>query len=82
MQPFGSHMGLGRGPAACEGTGHVLETPRHQWDRQPGKMGFQVLFSAAWLINIKIYNLLWGEIGVLCVSPAGFVWTFSSFLNF
>lgn len=60
---------VGRGPAACEGAGHVLETPCHQWDRQPGKIGFQVLFSAAWVINLKVCNLLQGENwGALCIS--------------
>lgn len=61
--------GVGRSMAACEGAGHAEETLQHQWDRQPGIMGFQGLFSAAWIINLEVYNLLqWESCSMLPIS--------------
>lgn len=59
--------GVGRSVAACEGAGHAEETPRHQQDRQPRNTGFQGLFSAAWIINLEVYNL-WESCSALPVS--------------
>lgn len=72
---------MGRSMAACEGAGHAEETLQHQRDRQPGNMGFQGLFSAACIINFEVYNLS-GKAAVCCPSPADFMGTLSSSLNF
>lgn len=42
---------------ACEGAGHAEEILQHQLRN----MGFQQLFSAAWIINLEVYNLLQRE---------------------
>lgn len=63
MQSCGTRTGGG-------GVGwHVEETPQHQQDRQPRNVGFQGLFSAAWITSLEVYNLLqWENCGAVPVS--------------